>query len=242
MKTAVIIPTYNESENIVELINEIFAQKINNLKVIIVDDNSPDKTAELVAKAQSVHPNLYLIRRYNKLGLGSAYIAGFKKALSLQTDLVMQMDADFSHDPKDIARLIEICENGFHLGIGSRKITGGKIIGWDWKRKLMSHGAMFLSRLILRLRTKDVTAGFRCYRQEVLKKINLENIKSNGYAFQEEMLYRTQKNKYQIKEIPVIFNDRRLGKSKLGKKDIWEFFIIIFKLKFKKYDNEKITS
>jgi dolichol-phosphate mannosyltransferase len=152
------------------------------------------------------------------------------------------MDADFSHDPKDIIRLIEICENGFHLAIGSRKINGGKIIGWNWKRKLMSHGAMFLSRLILHLRTKDVTAGFRCYHHEVLKKINLDNIKSNGYAFQEEMLYRTEKLGFTIAEIPVTFKDRKHGQSKLGKKEIKEFFIVIFKLKFKKYGNKKISS
>lgn len=234
MKTAIVIPTYNESENIVNLLNEIFSQKINDLIVIVVDDNSPDKTADLVVKSQTAHPNLYLIKRYNKLGLGSAYISGFKKALSLGAELIMEMDADFSHDPKDISRLIEVCTNGFHLAIGSRKIKGGKIIGWEYKRKLMSHGAMLLARLILRLRVKDVTAGFRCYRREVLEKINLDSIKSNGYAFQEEMIYRTQIDKFQIKEIPVIFNERRLGKSKLSNKDIWEFFVTIIRLRFLK--------
>ncbi len=232
--TIIVIPTYNERDNIVNLINDIFAQPIENLKVIVVDDNSPDKTATLVTGAQSIYSNLFLIKRYNKLGLGSAYIAGFKKALVLGADFIIEMDADFSHDPKDLSRLIENCVGGFHLTIGSRKIKGGKIIGWNWRRKLMSAGAMFLARLVLGLRAKDVTSGFRCYRREVLKKIKLDDIKSNGYAFQEEMLYRTQKNKFQIKEIPVTFSDRKLGQSKLSKKDILEFFIIIFKLKFKK--------
>ncbi|MFA6423782.1 MAG: polyprenol monophosphomannose synthase [Candidatus Magasanikbacteria bacterium] len=236
MKTIVVIPTYNERDNIVNLINDIFAQSINNLQIIVVDDNSPDKTAELVAEAQKSYPNLYLIKRYNKLGLGSAYIAGFKKALALGAEFILEMDADFSHDPKDIPRLIETCANGFHLAIGSRKINGGKIIGWNFKRKLMSQGAMVVARIILRLKVKDVTAGFRCYRREVLEKINLDNVKSNGYAFQEEMLYRTQKNKFQIKEIPVTFKDRAMGLSKLSNKDIVEFFITIFRLCTTRFD------
>jgi len=233
MKSIIVIPTYNESTNIINLLDEIFLQKIDDLSVIVVDDNSPDKTAQLVTEAQKRHDKLFLIKRYNKLGLGTAYIAGFKKALSLEADLIIQMDADFSHDPKNIESLIKECKNGFHLAIGSRKIKGGKIIGWNWRRKLMSHGAMLFARILLGLKTKDVTAGFRCYRKDVLKKINLDKIKSNGYAFQEEMLYQTQKNKFQIKEIPVIFNDRTSGKSKLGKKEILEFFTTIIKLKLK---------
>lgn len=239
MKTVVVIPTYNERDNIVNLINDIFAQQIPNLQIIVVDDNSPDKTAELVAAAQTVHPDLYLIKRYNKLGLGSAYIAGFKKALALGADLICEMDADFSHDPKDLPRLIEVCTNGFHLAIGSRKIKGGKVVGWNIKRKLMSHGAMVVARIFLRLKVKDVTAGFRCYRREVLEKINLDEIKSNGYAFQEEMLFRTQKNNFQIKEIPVIFTDRKLGKSKLSNKDIGEFFATIFRLCTTRFDKDQ---
>lgn len=236
MQTTVVIPTYNERDNIVNLINDIFSQPIENLKVIVVDDNSPDKTSELVSSIQSIYPNLYLIKRYNKLGLGSAYIAGFKKAMALGADLIVEMDADYSHDPKDISRLIEVCTDGFHLAIGSRKIKGGKIIGWNFKRKLMSHGAMIIARFFLRLRVKDVTAGFRCYKREVLEKINLDSIKSNGYAFQEEMLYRTQKNKFHIKEIPVIFTDRKLGTSKLSNKDIVEFFFTILRLCTTRFD------
>ncbi|EKD44065.1 MAG: hypothetical protein ACD_72C00006G0002 [uncultured bacterium] len=236
MQTIVVIPTYNERDNIVNLINDIFLQPIENLSIIVVDDNSPDKTAELVSPLQTVYPNLYLIKRYNKLGLGSAYIAGFKKALALGADLIVEMDADFSHDPKDIPRLTEVCKDGFHLAIGSRKIKGGKIVGWNFKRKFMSHGAMVIARTFLRLRAKDVTSGFRCFKREVLEKINLDNVKSNGYAFQEEMLYRTQKNKFHIKEIPVIFSDRKLGTSKLANKDIVEFFITIFRLCTTRFD------
>ena len=234
MKTFIIITTYNESENIVRLINDIFILNIPDLFIIVVDDNSPDGTAAMVETAKQVYPNLYLIKRLNKLGIGSAYIAGFKKALSLDADLIMEMDADFSHNPKDIPRLIEVCVGGFHLAIGSRKITGGQIVGWNWKRQLMSAGAMMFARIFLGLRAKDVTAGFRCYRREVLEKIKLDNIKSNGYAFQEEMLYLTQKNKFQIKEIPVVFNDRAAGQSKLTNKDIREFFLTVLRLKFKR--------
>ncbi len=234
MKTFVILPTYNERENIVNLINQIFALQIPELKIIVVDDNSPDKTAEAVAQAQTMYPDLYLVRRNGKLGIGSAYIAGFKKALSLQAELIIEMDADFSHDPKDLPRLIAACENGADLAIGSRKIEGGKIVGWNFSRHMMSNGAMFFARLVLGIKTRDVTAGFRCFRRHVLEKINVDTIKSNGYAFQEELLYRTEKLGFKTLEIPVIFKDREFGKSKLGKKEIKEFFVIIFKLKFQK--------
>ncbi len=234
MSKIIVIPTYNEKENIVSLINDIFLLKIPDLKIIVVDDNSPDKTAEAVAQAKTIFRDLYLVKRNSKLGLGSAYIAGFKKAMALGADLIIEMDADFSHDHKDLPRLITACENGADLAIGSRKIPGGKIIGWNFKRHLMSSGAMLFARILLGLKTKDITAGFRCFRRQVIKKININSIKSNGYAFQEELLYRTEKLGFTIKEIPVTFKDREKGQSKLGKKEIKEFFIIIFKLKFKK--------
>lgn len=234
MKTVIVIPTYNEKENIVNLINDIFVLQIPDLEIIVIDDNSPDGTGIEVERIQTVYPTLHLVKRYHKLGIGSAYVAGFKKALVLGADLIMEMDADFSHDPKDIQRLINACKNGFHLAIGSRRVPTGKIVGWSWRRHFTSAGAMFFARLILGIKVKDVTAGFRCYRKEVLEKINLDEVKSNGYAFQEEMLYLTQKNHFQIKEVPVIFNDRRFGKSKLSSKDIKEFFLVMLKLRFKK--------
>lgn len=235
MKTVIVVPTYNERENIAKLIPNVFAVVPNNLEIIVVDDNSPDNTAKIVADWQTVYSqSLHLIRREKKSGLGSAYIAGFRKALELGADLIMEMDADFSHSPNDIPKLISACEAGADLAIGSRKITGGKIIGWDWKRKVMSDGAMFLSRLLLGLKTQDVTAGFRCYQRRVLEAIGLENITTNGYAFQEELLYRVEKQGFTTKEIPVIFTDRKVGKSKLSTRDIGEFFLTIIRLKFKK--------
>lgn len=235
MKTIIVIPTYNESENIEKLIRKIFALNIPELEILIVDDNSPDDTAKIVRNLQSSVSDLklHLIQRQGKFGLGSAYITGFKKALNLGADFIFEMDADFSHDPDDVPRLLKTCQEA-DLTIGSRKIPGGKVIGWGWARKFMSNGAMWFSRLILGLKPKDVTAGFRCFKRRVLESINIDSIKSNGYAFQEELLYRTQKNGFKITEVPVTFVDRQEGKSKLSKKDIIEFFWIILKLKFKK--------
>ena len=244
MKTIIVIPTYNEAENIEKLITKIFSLEIDDLEIIVVDDNSPDGTSEIIKNLQSFPPkakipseggaifNLHLIQRTKKLGLGSAYITGFKKALELNADYIFEMDADFSHDPDDIPRLLKACENA-DLVIGSRKIKGGKVIGWGWTRKFMSNGAMWFSRFLLSLKPKDVTAGFRCFKRKVLESININTIKSNGYAFQEELLYRTQKADFKITEVPVIFIDRQEGKSKLSKKDIFEFFWIILKLRFK---------
>lgn len=229
MKTIIVIPTYNEKKNIEKLIKKIFNQNNDNLEVVIIDDNSPDGTAK-IAEQLSQHFPLQLIKRKKKLGLGSAYITGFKKALSLGADYIFEMDADFSHDPDDIPNILKACEDA-DLVLGSRKVAGGKIIGWGWIRKFMSNGAMWFSRFFLKLKAKDVTSGFRCYKRKVLENINLDKIKSNGYAFQEEMLYRTQLLGFQIKEVPVVFVDRQEGKSKLSKKDIFEFFIVMIKLK-----------
>lgn len=230
MKILTIIPTYNEAQNIEKIIKKVFSLNIPGLEILIVDDNSPDGTSQIVSELRTKNSELHLITRSGKLGLGSAYIAGFKKALELGADYVFEMDADFSHDPDDIPRLLEATQDA-DLAIGSRKVACGKIIGWGWTRKFMSNGAIWLSRLILGLKAKDVTAGFRCFKRHVLETIKLDEIHSNGYAFQEEMLYRTQKLNFKIAEVPVTFIDRQEGKSKLSKKDIIEFFLIIFKLK-----------
>lgn len=241
MKMIVVIPTYNERENIVPLIVAIEKLKISDLEILIVDDNSPDGTAAQVAEQQKIYPrNLHLLKRPNKLGLGSAYIDGFTWALAQKANLILEMDADFSHDPNDLPRLIAACQNGADLSLGSRKIPNGKIIGWDWRRRVMSAGAMFVARTFLKLRTSDVTSGFRCFKRRALESINLNKIKSNGYAFQEEVLYRVEKMGFTTVEIPVIFLDRQHGHSKLAKKDIWEFFKLIFKLKYQQFFNIKI--
>ena len=233
MKTILTIPTYNEAENIVKLINKIFSLGIEGLGILVIDDNSPDGTADLVKDLQKkFEDKLHLLQREGKLGLGSAYIEGFTKALELGADYIFEMDADFSHDPEDIPKMLEEVQDA-DLVIGSRKIPGGKVIGWGWTRKLMSNGAMWFSRLLLGLEVRDVTAGFRCFKSKVLKAVELDKIKSDGYAFQEELLYRTQKKGFKIIEIPVVFIDRQEGKSKLSKSDILEFFWIMIKLKVK---------
>lgn len=232
MKTVIVIPTYNESENIKPLVRALFDLHVPDLEIIIVDDHSPDGTAAIVRKLKKHHSKLHLIRRKEKLGIGSAYLAGFARAIELGADLIFEMDADFSHDPEDIPRIIVQTEKGADLVIGSRKIDGGGVIGWNFARKVMSTGAMVFARTVLGLKAKDVTAGFRCYKRRVLTTLNLSQIKSNGYAFQEEMLYRTQKSGFVISEVPVVFKDRTRGKSKLSKRDIIEFFIVMIKLRF----------
>lgn len=232
MKVVVVIPTYNERENVAKLIPAIAALELENWELIIIDDNSPDGTAKIVTDWQTVYSeHIHLVKRQRKLGLGTAYVAGFKKALAIGADLIVQMDADWSHRPADIPRLINACNAGADLAIGSRRVTNGKIIGWNAWRHTMSFGATSFARIILGLKTRDVTSGFRVITRRALSSLTLDNLKSGGYAFQEEVLYRLEKNGYKVTEVPVIFNDREDGKSKLGKKDIWEFFKVIFFLK-----------
>ena len=227
----IIIPTYNESANLSNLVKEIY-KYLPNSKILVVDDNSPDGTGQLAEGLKKDYP-VEVLHRQDKLGLGSAYRAGFKYALEHGANFIFEMDCDFSHQPKDLPRLLSACQNGADLAIGSRKVKGGKIIGWNWWRHFCSNGAMLFSRLLLGLKTHDVTAGFRCFKTEALKKINYEKISSNGYAFQIEMVYRLEKAGFKITEVPVTFPDRQAGESKLGLKDILEFFIKIIKLRLK---------
>jgi len=230
MKPIIVIPTYNEAKNIEKLLFRIFSLNIANLEVIVVDDNSPDGTANIAETCSKHHP-ITVLRRPTKSGLGSAYKDGFALALQKHADKIIEMDADLSHDPDDLPRMLH---EDVDLVIGSRKIKGGKIIGWNWWRTFMSSGAMWFSRLLLGLKTKDVTAGFRCFTAHGLTTIDYKTVHSNGYAFQEEMLYLTEKHNLTVKEIPVTFVDREQGKSKLSKKDIIEFFIVMMKLRFTK--------
>ncbi len=232
-KIFIIIPTYNESENIETLLRAIFSLGIEGLKVIVVDDNSPDGTGKIADRLAGIFP-IIVLHRANKQGIGSAYIKGFKLALNCRAGLVMEMDADLSHDPKDIPRLIQASLNGADVVLGSRRVEGGAIIGWDKWRHFYSKGAMAFSRKVLGLKSLDVTSGFRCYKRSILEKIDLDKIKSNGYAFQEEMLYLCEKNGADIEEIPIVFKDRQKGRSKLSGKEIREFFLVMMKLRFAK--------
>lgn len=229
MNVSVVIPTYNEEETIGKLLDAIFALKTpHEISVVVVDDNSQDNTANIV-KNQALSKPVFLLQRPGKMGIGSAYIAGFTQALRSNPDAVMQMDADLSHDPQDVPRLVKALAYA-DVSIGSRKVKGGSIIGWGPIRYVMSHGAMIVARTLLDLKTKDVTAGFRAIRSHVLSKVSYDTIKSNGYAFQEELLYRIESSGFTIKEISVTFEDRKHGSSKLGRKEIIEFFLRMIQL------------
>jgi dolichol-phosphate mannosyltransferase len=215
MSNIVIIPTYRERENIEAIIQAIEALSIP-FDILIIDDNSPDGTADIVKKLQLSLPNLFLIERSGKLGLGTAYITGFKWALERDYQYIYEMDADFSHDPRDLVRLYKTCqEDGADVAIGSRYISGVNVVNWPLSRVLMSYIASIYVRIVTGMRIMDTTAGFKCYRREVLENIRPDHIKSVGYGFQIEMKFIAWKQGYKIVEVPIIFTDRRLGSSKM---------------------------
>jgi dolichol-phosphate mannosyltransferase len=233
-KALVVIPTYNEMENIERLLRNIISLK-QEFDVLIVDDNSPDGTASIVKKQIEASPRrFFLLERPGKLGLGSAYIAGFKWALERDYSYIFEMDADYSHNPNDLIKLLNACENdGFDMAIGSRYVTGVNVVNWPMSRVLMSWLASRYVRLITGMKIHDTTAGFICYRREILDKINMDKIKFVGYAFQIEMKYKAYLSKFKIKEVPVIFTDRTRGESKMSSGIISEaiFGVITMRLK-----------
>jgi len=238
MKIVAVVPTYNEKNNVEELVKKIFAQNILGLSVIFVDDNSPDGTGDIIKKLSLDFP-IELFSRQEKSGLGKAYRAGFKKALSNGADFIFTMDADLSHNPEDMKKMIDAAIQKHDLIIGSRRIKGGHIIGWNLRRHIMSRGAMWFARFFLSLKTRDVTSGFRLYNRNMLEQIPWENIRSDGYAWQEEILYLAEKNNHSVVEVPVIFNDRQRGQSKLNHRDILEFFKTIKRLRDSKIERFK---
>ncbi len=215
MANLVIIPTYKEEENIEALIKAVSELPVS-FDILIIDDNSPDATADIVKRLQLTNPNLYLIERPGKLGLGTAYITGFKWALERGYSYIYEMDADFSHDPNDLVRLYEAChDKGADVAIGSRYISGVNVVNWPLSRVLMSYFASIYVRIITGMKVMDTTAGFKCYRREVLENIHPDQIKSVGYGFQIEMKFTAWKLGYKIVEVPIIFTDRKLGASKM---------------------------
>ena len=230
MKTLIIIPTYNERQNIGNLIQAIFELGIEGVQVLVVDDNSPDGTAEVVKELQKSQPKLHLIQRERKMGLGTAYVAGFRFALKHSFELIMEIDADFSHDPKDILRFMIASETS-DLVVGSRYVNGVNVINWPLGRLLMSIGASTYTRLITGLPLKDCTSGFKCFRREVLESIALDRLQSDGYSFQIEMNFRAWKKGFRISELPIVFVDRRAGTSKMSKKIVREAIWMVWKLK-----------
>lgn len=229
----VIIPTYREKENIGRII-EIVLKLPVNFNVLIIDDNSPDGTADIVKDLQSKHSGrLHLIERSGKLGLGTAYIAGFKWALKNDYRYIFEMDADFSHDPADLIKLHRACsKEGADLAIGSRYVSGVNVVNWPMGRVLISYFASVYVRLITRMNIHDSTAGFKCYRREVLETIDLDKIKFKGYAFQIEMKFTAWKYGFNIVEVPIIFTDRKEGASKMSGGIVSEAIFGVIKMKF----------
>lgn len=232
MKTLIIIPTYNEAENLPPLLKEIFANAPTT-DVLIVDDNSPDGTGVLADKLSEENSQVSVIHRSGKLGLGTAYITGFHYALDHNYDAAFEMDADFSHDPRHLPDFLKKIEQA-DLVIGSRYIPGGSTPNWSLLRRFISGGGNIFSRLVLGLQIHDYTTGFRCYRRAVLESIDIDSIQSQGYGFQVEMVYRVKQYGFKIIETPIVFMDRRVGKSKMSQAIFVEGFINVLRARFRK--------
>ncbi len=235
-KNIVIIPTYNEKDNIEKVIRKVFSLRIE-FDILIVDDNSPDGTAEIVKTLiKEFSGRLFIEERKNKSGLGTAYIHGFKWALKNNYEYIFEMDADLSHNPKDLVRLYEACAlKQFDMSIGSRYITGANVVNWPLKRILISYWASLYVRLITGMNIKDTTAGFKCYTRKVLETINLDAIKFVGYAFQIEMKFTAWKHGFKIVEVPIVFTDRTMGESKMSKNILKEAFIGVIRMKWNSF-------
>lgn len=230
-RSLVVIPTYNESDNIPDLIPKILGLG-KGFEVLVVDDNSPDGTAGLVKLMQGSDPRVHLIEREGKMGLGTAYVAGFRFALERDFEFVFEMDADFSHDPNDLPKLLHKAQE-WDLVIGSRYISGVNVVNWPMRRLILSYCANLYTRYITGMPVKDATGGFKCYRRKVLEHIDLNAIHSNGYAFQIEMNFLAWRKGFRVCEIPIIFVDRRVGVSKMSKNIISEAALLVWKLKLK---------
>jgi dolichol-phosphate mannosyltransferase len=227
----VIIPTYNEKENIERIILKVLSLA-GGFHILIVDDGSPDGTAQIVKKLQQSYPEqLHLLERSGKLGLGTAYIAGFKWGLNKGYEYIFEMDADFSHNPDDLIRLYQACVNGADVAVGSRYTRGGKVVNWPWDRIFISKGGALYTRIITWMPVKDPTAGFICYRRKVLSTIPLDKVQFIGYAFQIEMKYRAWKLGFKIEEVPITFIDRKEGQSKMSKGIVQEAMYGVWKMR-----------
>ena len=237
----VIIPTYNEIENIAAIIEKVMSYP-DSFDILVIDDNSPDGTAAKVEELQEKYPDrLFLEKRAGKMGLGTAYIHGFKWALARDYGYVIEMDADFSHNPDDLTRLYHTCkDDGYDVAIGSRYVSGVNVVNWPMGRVLMSYFASAYVRMVTRMKLRDATAGFVCYKRRVLESLNLDKIEFKGYAFQIEMKFKSFKKGFKISEIPIIFINRQLGTSKMNGSIFGEAMFGVIKLKlnsiFKKKD------
>ncbi|MCU0521878.1 MAG: polyprenol monophosphomannose synthase [Anaerolineae bacterium] len=230
MTTRVIVPTYNERENLESLVARLLALPVA-VGVIVVDDGSPDGTGEIADRLAAEHPGrIHVIHRAGKLGLGTAYVAGFHHAIAESADFAITMDADFSHPPEKIPELLAKAETGYDLVIGSRYVPGGKAVECTLPRQVLSWGANTFARVLLDLKAHDTTAGFRCYRREVLESIALDQIFSSGYSFLMEMLYLVQRAGWRVGEVPIVFHNRQQGVSKISRNEVYKALYTVLRL------------
>lgn len=227
----IIIPTYNERDNLKTLCDQVLTA-LPSADLLIVDDNSPDGTGQLADEMAAKNPRIQVLHRSGKLGLGTAYIAGFRFALSKGYEFIFEMDADFSHDPVYLPALLGAAKDGAGVVIGSRRVPGGGTENWGLGRQLISSGGSLYARTILGLDVRDLTSGFKCFRREVLAAIDLDAVRSNGYSFQIEMTYRAIRRGFSVAEVPIIFIDRRAGQSKMSSKIFAEAMGMVWRLRF----------
>jgi dolichol-phosphate mannosyltransferase len=229
VKALVIIPTYNERENLPELMRRIFAEGLP-LEVLIIDDNSPDGTGEAADALAAADPRVHVMHRPGKMGLGSAYVAGFRYAIEHDYDAVFEMDADFSHNPDSLPEFLRELENA-DLVVGSRYLHGVTVVNWPLKRLILSYLANVYSRVITGMPIKDATGGFKCFRRQVLESLDLSRVKSDGYGFQIEINFKAWRKGFRIREIPILFVDRRAGESKMSRRIVWEAAWMVWRLR-----------
>ena len=229
MKTLIVTPTYNESKNIKALVDTLFRLNLD-YHILVVDDNSPDGTAKIVKELQKNYNNLHLAERPKKRGLGTAYCYGFKWALERDFDYIVQIDADLSHNPEDVPQMVELL-NKYDLVIGSRYCNGISVVNWPLRRLFLSYGANLYSRIVTGVKIKDLTAGFKAWRRNVLEDIDYDNIRSQGYAFQIEMNFHAERKGYKIYEHPIIFIDRTIGESKMSRKIMFETAYMVWQFR-----------
>ena len=229
-RACVILPTYNERENLPQIVPAILAAA-PDIDVLVIDDNSPDGTGALADELAARQPRLHVLHRSRKEGLGRAYLAGFAQALARGYGRIVEMDADFSHDPAALPGLLEASKTA-DLVLGSRYVAGGGTVNWGLGRRLLSKGGSLYARTILGLPIRDLTGGFKCFRRDVLESIDLESVRSSGYAFQIELTYRAVKRGFTVREIPIVFADRRVGKSKMSRAIVAEALWMVWKIRF----------
>jgi dolichol-phosphate mannosyltransferase len=231
-KALVCVPTYNERDNLGPITAAILEAE-PRVDILIVDDNSPDGTGQLADELAAKSNRVRVMNREKKEGLGRAYLAAFKWALAEGYEYILEMDADFSHDPKYLPKMLDEAMSGTDLVLGSRYVEGGGTVNWGVGRQIISQGGSLYARTILGVRVRDLTGGFKCFRRHVLEELNLDSIQTSGYGFQIEMTYRTLKKGFVVKELPIVFEDRRVGQSKMSRKIFLEAFMNVWKLRFK---------